>query len=599
MMEITANDNVFDIDVEPGESIYDVMWGVFSKTVGDSIITTFDLAFIKDQYGGDVDTLQNITDKDGKPYYRNDEHEEAYKNKGDYNKDVSKTVHSNEAYKKINEKISKALKKGTLKDEYTGKLLDDKNLDHVVSAKEVFDDPGRILAGLKTEDLANSPNNLKATLPFINKNKQAKTADEYIAYCKKQINILEHKENPTEKDLKKLEHLKSIDQEKLRELYNKSKLSMKLKEAGNYYGSKDFALGVNKAAFKVGAKMAVKQILGILISEIWFAVLKELKRIKVFNSFMSVIKAIGRGIKKARIHIQRKFKTLLKKLWTTFKESYVSSLITSFINTLASTPKRIVTMIRRVLPGLYEALNVLLFNPQELPMGDRIKNFMVLLTSSAATVAGIYVEQALSGLDILQGFEYLKTFLSTFFTGILSNACLCYLDRSKRVKKLVATLNSLPEDYFTYKNLSSVMDGLVPRIEKFDKDEYTSIVKEILDKLKKWNENGNVTGPDYDKATLFDKIKNNIKNAGKEIIRNVIILYSLSMSENCPTKIKIAIWSAISYFILPLDTIPDPTPIFGYTDDAAALLTAMKLAKDYIDEGVLAQADKIYKEYIE
>ena len=55
------------------------------------------------------------------------------------------------------------------------------NLDHVVSAHEIHEDPGRILAGLDGVELANSPENLRYTNESLNKSKSDLTVEEFIA----------------------------------------------------------------------------------------------------------------------------------------------------------------------------------------------------------------------------------------------------------------------------------------------------------------------------------------------------------------------------------------------------------------------------------
>ena len=63
-----------------------------------------------------------------------------------------------------------------LKDAYTGEDVhanSTSDLDHVMTAKEIHDDRGRSLAGLKGTDLANSDENLQATNRHTNRTKKA------------------------------------------------------------------------------------------------------------------------------------------------------------------------------------------------------------------------------------------------------------------------------------------------------------------------------------------------------------------------------------------------------------------------------------------
>ena len=53
---------------------------------------------------------------------------------------------------------------------------------------------------------------------------------------------------------------------------------------------------------------------------------------------------------------------------------------------------------------------------------------------------------------------------------------------------------------------------------------------------------------------------------------------------------KGVIIAALGYLISPLDFIPDPIPVAGYTDDAAAIGIALLLAQMYINDEIKAQA---------
>ena len=94
----------------------------------------------------------------------------------------------------------------------------------------------------------------------------------------------------------------------------------------------------------------------------------------------------------------------------------------------------------------------------------------------------------------------------------------------------------------------------------------------------------------YTESSFFDKIKNTVKSAGLTLIYKAMQLYYVTENPNCPKKIKAAIFAALGYFIMPLDVIPDFTPIVGYSDDAAAIALALGLAQFYIDDEVNRKA---------
>lgn len=103
-------------------------------------------------------------------------------------------------------------------------------------------------------------------------------------------------------------------------------------------------------------------------------------------------------------------------------------------------------------------------------------------------------------------------------------------------------------------------------------------------------------GSNYSESGLWDKIKKCAKKAGNEVIKNVLILYYAL--PNASAKDKAIIIGALGYFILPIDIIPDVIPVLGYTDDAAALLWAIKKTRDCATPEVLAKAEQKTNEWL-
>lgn len=98
----------------------------------------------------------------------------------------------------------------------------------------------------------------------------------------------------------------------------------------------------------------------------------------------------------------------------------------------------------------------------------------------------------------------------------------------------------------------------------------------------------------YSDESFLDKVKSAVKKAGAGLIYKALQLFYVTQNPKCPTKIKAAIFAALGYFIMPLDIVPDFAPIVGYTDDAAAIATALILAQIYVNDTVKQKArDKL------
>ena len=78
-----------DTDPQPSEgSVFNVMFQQYDRVVVESLITSFglDMLLVKDQYGGDVDTVHNVRKigYDSNMGYKNPENEKIYRERGLY-----------------------------------------------------------------------------------------------------------------------------------------------------------------------------------------------------------------------------------------------------------------------------------------------------------------------------------------------------------------------------------------------------------------------------------------------------------------------------------------------------------------------------------
>ena len=195
------------------------------QTVVKSLTTSFGLDFLllNDKDGGDVNTIQNVR----QGVYATDVERERYEQREGYN---SHHYHSHENYIATNRVGKTAHAEGTLRDHYTGEYFvanGKKNLDHIISANEIHNDPGRILAECNGANLANNSSNLVFTNESLNKAKKAKTMDSFIhvlqeQYAETEKGIAQLRSQPTltdeeKKHLNKLENNAAADFEKMKE----------------------------------------------------------------------------------------------------------------------------------------------------------------------------------------------------------------------------------------------------------------------------------------------------------------------------------------------------------------------------------------------
>ena len=96
----------------------------------------------------------------------------------------------------------------------------------------------------------------------------------------------------------------------------------------------------------------------------------------------------------------------------------------------------------------------------------------------------------------------------------------------------------------------------------------------------------------YKKHYSESKFWKKVKLLGKNLLKPAMLLFYIMKSPDVPLTVKGTIAGALGYLILPLDLIPDFIPVTGYTDDAAALFTVVKMCANYITPQIKAQADE-------
>lgn len=457
-------DKNFNFDEK--EPVINTIFQQYERVVVESLISSFALDFlIADLHGGDVDTIHNVRQIDNDPLmtYKNKANEQAYNQRGEYN---SSSYHSHENYIKTNREAKQQKIAGTLKDEYTGKTFaknDKINLDHVVSAKEIHDDRGRVLAGMCGEDLANSSENLKITNERTNKSKKADSMDKFI----------DRKGDEYTEDQKAT----------MRKLDKNARESIDHKLFVSYYTSPKFLGETALAAGKVGLKMGARQAMGLILAEVWFTVKEEFQKIQDRFDPKELFCAIKSGVEQGFINAKMKFKTIIDRFFSGALAGALSSVSTTLCNIFLTTSKNIVTVIRQTWASLVEAIKILIFNPDNLLLGDRIKAAVKVLAVGASVVFGTMISEVISKSSVsvipFVG-DILPTFFATLSTGILSCTLLLILDRSSIVQGLVDFLNYLSSDNVKtvdgvidfYKEQAQQLEYLAAKLQQIDIDSF-------------------------------------------------------------------------------------------------------------------------------
>ena len=439
-MENTGTLNLNNVEIEDTGNLFTTLVNSYEKIIMESILVSFGLdIFIKDQHGGDVDTIHNVREigKDPEMTYKSQKNKEIYEATPKYDSKIhGAEVRKDKVFIATKNNYKKERELGNSYDEYTGKKFgtDSKaDLDHVVPIEKIYSDRGRILAGVDTKDLANSKENLKITNSSLNRSKNNLTNEEFIEKRGKSNNL----DKETENRMRKLDKIakKNIDAKLYKEYY---KLNF----------SSPFMRDTFKTSSSLSIKMGMKQVIGLVITEIWFAVKEDFENFSTSNSLKENFFQLKDTIEKAFNRAKEKYKDFIDK----FKEGAISGLLSSLTTTICNifftTAKNIIKIIRYAYVSIIQALKILFFNPDNLLLGDRIRETLKIISTGASIVVGIISSEAIS--KILNNFgiigltnDILQTFITTFVSSISTCTLLYFIDKNQTMKDMFSFLNKL------------------------------------------------------------------------------------------------------------------------------------------------------------
>ncbi len=101
----------------------------------------------------------------------------------------------------------------------------------------------------------------------------------------------------------------------------------------------------------------------------------------------------------------------------------------------------------------------------------------------------------------------------------------------------------------------------------------------------------------YSDETFWSKLKSFALTAGREVVEKALILYYTAQNPNVPSWAKGVVIGALTYFISPVDAIPDVLVGIGFTDDLGVLLAAIATVSVYINAQTKEQAKDKMKDW--
>lgn len=468
------------VSPDPKNNVFSDIWKQYERVVLHSLITSFGLDFlVHDQHGGDVDTIRGVR----QGIYKDPANARAYEALTDYS---PAPYHTDPRYlSKVHSAKAAYLADGTtVPDAYVpGRMLHftkaasvgtigRAELDHVVSAKEIHNDAGRVLAGVDGVDLANSDFNLRFTNEQLNKSKGKLSVEGVIARGVKGEKLPD--------DVAK--QMRSVD--------TQARAHIKAELSNAYYTSAKFLGATALAACKRGVEMGIRQAIGFYFLEIWIACSDEIRNVGPHCKLGTLLQAVKSGIEKGSKKALENYKDLFRHFGEGFVAGAMASVVTTLINIFITTDVNVVRCIRQVSAAVVQTGTILFINPNNLLLGDQLKAATITLATGASVVAGTAVGGLIQKTPIYaipKVGPFVQNFCSMLVSGLLSCTLLVLLDRSELINNIVAKMNQYQSESRSIIVLADKFARIAAEFEGYDISEFRSEVAQYDDIVRKIN----------------------------------------------------------------------------------------------------------------
>ena len=81
--------------------------------------------------------------------------------------------------------------------------------------------------------------------------------------------------------------------------------------------------------------------------------------------------------------------------------------------------------------------------------------------------------------------------------------------------------------------------------------------------------------PEYQEQGFLTTVRQRAVAIGGKGLEKVFLAYHVLRDPETPMKAKAVLGSALAYLVMPLDLVPDLVPVVGFSDDLAAISTAL------------------------
>lgn len=394
----------------------------------------------------------------------------------------TKNKESRNSKKQLNKFVNNHMVgKGKIKDGYNSENIlsvdpnnkDNVHTDHINSLKKLSTDDAFNFFFSRDEQkiFVNNPDNLAFTTGPAN---QSKGEHDLIKWA-----------NKKNKDGKTNQERFNKNSQDMNEKYKKSNSEFKKQTIRS--GTKLYSKKVTKTSFSSGAKMGMKEMLGMLLYDLQNEFFQEMKyyfnNLKEFNKNKVKWQELKLCFSRIKDKVFSRAKSYFVGFSTGFISGFLGNILTVIINTFKTTYKRLAKLIGETFNGLVKSVKTLLTaENDETKYKEAVKIF-------TATVIG-----ALGGIMTESLIAYLRTTPFSIFaelvgatvggilTGMTVASAMYMIDDFRGF--IDSLKNIFTKDEYSQEELKAKFEALLKKID----EEYTIILKRIRREYLRLNE---------------------------------------------------------------------------------------------------------------
>tara|TARA_Y100001968_G_C18740544_1_gene428752 strand:- start:144 stop:509 length:366 start_codon:yes stop_codon:yes gene_type:complete len=109
--------------------------------------------------------------------------------------------------------------------------------------------------------------------------------------------------------------------------------------------------------------------------------------------------------------------------------------------------------------------------------------------------------------------------------------------------------------------------------------------------------NNNYSKKDFYEAEVIDStvvnegiLKKILVKAGRTLAQPAFEAFEMMMDTSIPTQVRLSMFAALTYLVMPVDLMPDFIPVAGFSDDLVALSAAITLWQNHMTPAIKQRA---------